>query len=71
MKKLNDKDLAWADCAFISGMVVQRDSAREIIARCKEANLKIIADVPWDDFLREKMIATEKELQEEREATIG
>ncbi|MBW2334902.1 MAG: B12-binding domain-containing radical SAM protein, partial [Deltaproteobacteria bacterium] len=35
--KLTEKDLAWADCAFISGMVVQRGSAREIIARCKEA----------------------------------
>ena len=44
--KLTDRDLAWADYAFISGMVVQRESAREIIARCKEANLKVIAGGP-------------------------
>jgi len=44
--KLTEKDLAWADCAFISGMVVQRESAREIIARCKEAGLKIVAGGP-------------------------
>lgn len=44
--KLTEKDLAWADCAFISGMVVQRESAREIIARCKEAGLKVIAGGP-------------------------
>jgi len=44
--KLTEKDLAWADCAFISGMVVQRQSAREIIARCKEAGLKIVAGGP-------------------------
>ncbi len=44
--KLTEKDLAWADCAFISGMVVQRESAREIIARCKEANLRVIAGGP-------------------------
>ena len=44
--KLSDRDLAWADYAFISGMIVQRDSAREIIARCKEANLKVIAGGP-------------------------
>ena len=44
--KLTDSDLAWADYAFISGMVVQRESAREIIARCKEANLKVIAGGP-------------------------
>ena len=44
--KLTEKDLAWADCAFISAMVVQRESAREIIARCKNAGLKIIAGGP-------------------------
>jgi len=44
--KLTEKDLAWADCAFISGMVVQRESAREIIAQCKEAGLKVIAGGP-------------------------
>ena len=44
--KLTKEDLAWADCAFISGMVVQRDSAHEIIARCKEANLKVVAGGP-------------------------
>jgi len=44
--KLTDKDLAWADVAFISGMTIQRDSAREIIARCKDVGLKIVAGGP-------------------------
>ena len=44
--KLTEEDLAWADCAFIGGMAVQRDSARRIIARCKEAGLKVIAGGP-------------------------
>jgi radical SAM superfamily enzyme YgiQ (UPF0313 family) len=44
--KLNDRDLEWADLVFISGMILQRESAREIIARCKEANLKVIAGGP-------------------------
>jgi radical SAM superfamily enzyme YgiQ (UPF0313 family) len=44
--ELDDRDLAWADCAFISGMALQRESAREVIARCKEANLKVIAGGP-------------------------
>jgi radical SAM superfamily enzyme YgiQ (UPF0313 family) len=46
VEKLTEKDLAWADCAFISGMIVQRESAGEIIARCKEAGLKVIAGGP-------------------------
>jgi len=41
--KLTDEDLAWADYAFISGMVVQRESAHRIIARCKEAGVKVVA----------------------------
>ena len=46
VRKLKDKDLTWADCAFISGMVLQRASAHEIIARCKAANLKVVAGGP-------------------------
>ncbi len=43
---LTEEHLAWADCALISGMVVQRDSARPVIARCKEAGLTVIAGGP-------------------------
>jgi radical SAM superfamily enzyme YgiQ (UPF0313 family) len=43
---LTDKDLSWADMAFISGMAVQRKSAREIIARCAGINLKVVAGGP-------------------------
>ena len=46
VRKLRDKDLAWADCAFVSGMVIQRDSARRAIARCKEAGLTVVAGGP-------------------------
>jgi len=44
--KLTETDLAWADCVFISAMVVQRESARQIIARCKEAGLRVVAGGP-------------------------
>jgi radical SAM superfamily enzyme YgiQ (UPF0313 family) len=43
---LTENDLAWADCAFISAMSIQRDSAHETIARCKRAGLKVIAGGP-------------------------
>jgi hypothetical protein len=36
--KLTTGDLEWADSAFISAMTVQRDSARQIISRCKEVD---------------------------------
>jgi len=53
--ELSDEDLAWADCAMVSAMVVQRDSAKEVIARCKENGVTVIAGGPLfssehDDF---------------------
>lgn len=46
VREVTDKHLAWADYAFISGMIVQRESAREIIGRCKAAGLTIVAGGP-------------------------
>ena len=43
---LTDKDLKWADMAFIGGMAVQRKSAKQIIARCNALNLKVVAGGP-------------------------
>jgi radical SAM superfamily enzyme YgiQ (UPF0313 family) len=45
-QSLTDQDLAWADCAFISAMVVQRKSARRVADRCKKANLLVVAGGP-------------------------
>jgi len=41
-----EKDLEWADIAFISAMSVQRRSAREIIGRLREAGVKTVAGGP-------------------------
>ena len=44
--KLTDEDLAWGEYAFISAMIIQRDSAQEVIARCKQAGVKTVAGGP-------------------------
>ena len=46
IRKLTDEDIAWADIAFISAMVVQRESTQQVIARCKVAGLKVVAGGP-------------------------
>ncbi|MDA3896426.1 MAG: B12-binding domain-containing radical SAM protein [Desulfobacteraceae bacterium] len=56
VESLTDKDLLWADMAFIGGMAVQRKSARQIINRCIALNLKVVAGGPLftsepDEFL--------------------
>jgi len=44
--RLRAKDLAWADLALVSAMVVQRESSRRVIRRCKEAGLTVVAGGP-------------------------
>ncbi|MBN1513524.1 MAG: DUF4070 domain-containing protein [Phycisphaerae bacterium] len=46
VRGLKQRDLDWADCAFISAMGVQRESAQRIIARCKGAGLRVVAGGP-------------------------
>jgi radical SAM superfamily enzyme YgiQ (UPF0313 family) len=43
---LTDEDLKWADYVFLSAMVVQRESARATIDRCKKAGVKVVAGGP-------------------------
>jgi radical SAM superfamily enzyme YgiQ (UPF0313 family) len=45
-ESLRPKDLEWADMVFISAMVIQRESAQQVIARCKEAGVKVVAGGP-------------------------
>ncbi len=46
VRKLSERDLEWAELVFVSAMVVQRDAARAVIARCKAAGLKVVAGGP-------------------------
>ena len=44
--KLADGDIKWADYVFISAMVVQKESANEVISRCNKLGTKIVAGGP-------------------------
>ena len=43
---LIDEDIKWADYVFISAMIVQQESVKEVIARCGELHAKIVAGGP-------------------------
>lgn len=46
VRDLEDEALAWADCAFISAMSVQRPSCVEIIERCRRHGVRVVAGGP-------------------------
>ena len=46
IRSLTNKDLEWADYVFISAMVVQRASTAEVVRRCKQAGVKVVAGGP-------------------------
>lgn len=46
IETLKDEDIEWADLIFISAMIVQKDSAQEIINKCKQKNKTIVAGGP-------------------------
>ncbi len=43
---LNESDIIWADYVFISAMVVQKDSVRDVLLRCKSVGVKTVAGGP-------------------------
>lgn len=67
---LTAEDLAWADCALVGGMVVQRDSARRIIARCRAAGLTIIAGGPLFTSEHEQFEGVDHFVLNEAEVTL-
>jgi len=44
--RLSDADIRWADFVFLSAMVVQQDSAREVVDRCRRLDTKVVAGGP-------------------------
>jgi radical SAM superfamily enzyme YgiQ (UPF0313 family) len=46
IESLINKDIEWADYVFLSGMYIQKDSVNEILTRCKNHSVKIIAGGP-------------------------
>ena len=67
---LTAKDLAWADYVFVSAMVVQRHSARDLIARCKEAGVKVVAGGPLFTMEHENFPEVDHFVLNEAELTL-
>lgn len=53
VKPLPEECLAWADMVLISSMVVQRDSFAEVVQRCNQRKIPVIAGGPYASSIDE------------------
>ncbi len=67
---LTNDDLAWADYAFVGGMVVQRRSAVEVIARCQSAGVPIVAGGPLFTMEHDHFVGVDHFVLDEAELTL-
>ncbi len=67
---LSDKDIEWADYVFIGAMIVQRDSAKEVITRCKKLETKIVAGGPLFTIEHEEFDGVDHMVLDEAETTL-
>src|SRR5262249_6300165 len=44
---LKSADIAWADIVFITAMLVQKDSLRDVIAKCKAFGKRVVLGGPY------------------------
>jgi len=67
---LTDEDLEWADYVLISAMVIQKEPAKEIIARCNKLGTKIVAGGPLFTTRYEEFDGVDHFILDEAEITL-
>lgn len=68
--RLRQRDLDWADTAMVSGMAIQRESARQAISRCKAAGLTVVAGGPLFTIEHEAFPEVDHFILNEAEVTL-
>ena len=68
---LRDRDIKWADYVFISAMAIQMDSAREVVKRCNELKVKVVAGGPLFTTFPDKIPNIDHLVLNEAEITLG
>jgi len=67
---LSNEDIEWADYVFISAMVVQRESAEEVIARCNTLDTKVVAGGPMFSTGHDEFEGIDHFVLDEAETTL-
>jgi radical SAM superfamily enzyme YgiQ (UPF0313 family) len=70
ISELTDQQIEWADIILIGAMLVQKESAREIIKRCKEKGKKVVAGGPAFTTQHDKFPGVDHFVLNEAEITL-
>ena len=70
VRPLDQQTLEWADMVFISAMVVQKDSAGEVIERCRAAGKPVVGGGPLFTHLPEELPGLDHVVAGEAEAVL-
>lgn len=68
--RLRDRHLKWADFVFMTGMAIQKKSVDQIIERCKQLNVKIVAGGPLFTAFPEAYLDIDHLVLKEAEITL-
>lgn len=67
---LREADLAWADYVFVSAMIVQAESMRDVVERCNRARKPVVAGGPYPTSCLDEIRGVDHFVLGEGECTI-
>jgi len=70
VSNLTDSDILWADYVFISAMVVQRESVKDVVQKCKRLGTKMVAGGPLFTCESEEFEVIDHLVLDEAEITL-
>lgn len=74
VKPISDFDILWADYVFVSAMITQKESAKEVIQKCKKIgkalDIKIVAGGPLFNNLQQEFPEVDHFIMNEGEITL-
>ena len=70
IESLKESDIAWADMVFATAMLVQKDSLREVVKRCKAQGKRVVLGGPYVTSTREELPPADHLFRGEAETTL-
>jgi len=70
IESLKDSDIEWADMVFATAILVQKESLREVVKRCKAKGKRVVLGGPYVTSTREELPPADHLFRGEAETTL-